>query len=111
MLDGDVGWARNLLQKPLVVIVRLIHAPRYRPDGHGLAREWDQKIARVRLESEPSLAGFRMAGIRSWMQLTRSFDGVVTTTKVRTHSRVAVSRQFSHSAAIPKGERSFMAIA
>ena len=56
-------------------------------------------------------AYFRMAGIRSWMRSTRSLDAVVRTTKVRTHSRVAECRQFSHSAAISQGERSFMAIA
>jgi hypothetical protein len=30
--------------------------------------------------------------------LTSSFEGVISTTKVRTHSRVVASRQFSHSA-------------
>src|SRR5208337_839488 len=109
----DIGWRGNLFQESFVVIVRRIDPPRNLPDGQRLAWEWDQKIARVRLESEPSLVagGLRMAGIRSWMRLTRSFDGVVNTTKVRTHSRVAGSCQFSHKAAIPKGERSFMAIA
>jgi hypothetical protein len=40
-----------------------------------------------------------------------SFDGVVSTTKVRTQSRVVGSFQFSHKEAIPKGEPSFMPVA
>ena len=32
-----------------------IDPPRYRPDGHGLARERDDEVARIGLGSEPSL--------------------------------------------------------
>ena len=32
-----------------------IDPPRYRPDGHGLARERDEEVARIGLGSEPSL--------------------------------------------------------
>src|SRR3954468_9390339 len=45
------------------------------------------------------------------MGATSSLAPVVSTQKVRTHSPVAGSFQFSHRPARPKGERSFMAIA
>src|SRR3954464_14909972 len=49
--------------------------------------------------------------MRSWIDATSSFAFVVRTQKVRTHSPVAGSFQFSHNPASPNGERSFIAIA
>ena len=43
--------AGNFFQKSFVVIVRRIHPPRNRPDGHGLARGRDEEVPWVRLGS------------------------------------------------------------
>jgi hypothetical protein len=51
-----------------------------------------------------------MTGMRSSIWPTSSFESVVMIAKVRTHSPAALF-QFSHSAATPKGEPSFIAMA
>src|SRR5919112_140802 len=62
--------------------------------------------------SQPSYASAgRITGILLWMSPTRLLAVVVTTAKVRTHSPVAGSFQFSQRLANPKGARSFIAMA
>jgi len=49
--------------------------------------------------------------MRLWIGRTSELARVVTTQKVRSHSPVFGSRQFSHKAPSPNGEPSFMAMA
>jgi hypothetical protein len=60
----------------------------------------DRARFRAIARSRP-VSGWRASGHGCW--LTSSFDGVISTTKVRTHSRVVGSRQFSHSAISDRG--------
>ena len=46
--------------------------------------------------------------MRSWISATSSFESVVTTVKVLSHSPVLGSFQFSHRPPSPTGEPSFM---
>ena len=49
--------------------------------------------------------------MRSWIVATSSLAGTVMIAKVRTHSPVVRSFQFSHSPGMPKGDPSLMAMA
>ena len=53
------------------------------------------------------LSGARIAGIRSWIWVTKSFPSVVIPANVLIHSPDAGSFQFSHRPAMPNGEPTF----